>query len=498
MQLLLRNKFLLIFCLTGIVLYTIMSMPFTFWGDEFWSIRYASKGLPAFINEYIVNPDNHPPLYYLLLNIWQKLAGISFKNDWLFRLPGIIFHFSTIMFIATKFIKKRQKKIWFIILASVSSYFFMYAHMVRYYTMAAFFYVVSFYLILKWIKDNSIKSFLLLNISAIILGYIDYPSYLFFNFIIVIFFSVYKKGSLVSKLSSFTKYLLIQAIAMIPVFYLNWVYFISNGTSTIGQIQPSIFSNLLKTLMGVGFVPYQILIGEFFLVKNFPVIAVFLIITASIATFLLVKKVKTILLLSQLLIFTVLNIFVASFFLTIAIGRYPVFSYARFLLPTAYFILLILVEIFYKKPKYILIIILLVNCLTISKNIQLKDFINPIYFIPKNKIVNTAVFLKEQYPHAKIYSPEIFSVEGYELAKHFSITNNIINPGVYILFRPMRLKKTKNDLINYINKIESEKKLKLLQVIGFDNINTETKAFLQKNKLMTIPYKYYFFVFLKE
>lgn len=57
-------------------------------GDEFGSIWMASQSSPAFIIQKAAQTDVHPPLPYLLLHAWGRLAGTS---DPAMRIPSLIF-----------------------------------------------------------------------------------------------------------------------------------------------------------------------------------------------------------------------------------------------------------------------------------------------------------------------------------------------------------------------------------------------------------------------
>ncbi len=45
------------------------------WGDEGWSIYFATQSVPQLLA--LTSVDIHPPLYYLLLNLWLLLAGLG-------------------------------------------------------------------------------------------------------------------------------------------------------------------------------------------------------------------------------------------------------------------------------------------------------------------------------------------------------------------------------------------------------------------------------------
>ena len=57
-------------------------------GDEFGSIWMASQADPAFIIEKTAQNDVHPPIPYLLLHAWGRLAG---TGDAAMRIPSLIF-----------------------------------------------------------------------------------------------------------------------------------------------------------------------------------------------------------------------------------------------------------------------------------------------------------------------------------------------------------------------------------------------------------------------
>ncbi|MFN8474259.1 MAG: glycosyltransferase family 39 protein [Anaerolineae bacterium] len=60
------------------------------WFDEGLSVAFAGRSLPAMLTT-LIREDLHPPLYYLLLNVWMLIDGKSeFAVRWVSLVPGVL------------------------------------------------------------------------------------------------------------------------------------------------------------------------------------------------------------------------------------------------------------------------------------------------------------------------------------------------------------------------------------------------------------------------
>ena len=150
---------------------------FCLWGDELYSLYYASWPIKSFLLQYFITPDNHPPLYYLLLNAWHHVFGYRLGLEAWDQALSLAFHFLTLGVLSRFWVEGRKQKLWFWGLGLASSYFFMFSHMVRYYSLAAFL-AVSFFLAFQyWLLNRTLRRFILAMLLLASVGYTDYPAY---------------------------------------------------------------------------------------------------------------------------------------------------------------------------------------------------------------------------------------------------------------------------------------------------------------------------------
>jgi len=469
-------------------LYLLFSNHFMFWGDELFSVDLAYKGTKTFLLDYFYSPDNHPILYYLIINIWQKIMFVNTDTDFLLRIPSIFFHFATVLFIIVHYCHNAKQKMWFFILTTVSSYFFMYSHMVRYYTLAAFMTVIAYFYFMKWVKgQTSLSKFV---IASVLLMHIDYPSYLFF----VVFVAIYYLVNRIPLKKNERIYILTQLISFMIVAYLIIRLYLVSGSESIAKNVPITIAAVVKFILGALFVPYHILNGEYLNLKLIPISLFFLLIMGMAVIW---KTVKSKLDQTQkdLLLFIILQILTASIFLTFVTARYPVFSYARFILASGYFMFLLLVQLFADKQKYLLIGLLLFNINSLYSNISQKDFINPIYSIPTNLIKENINTMHKKYPQSLFYYSG-HDVHDYIIKKYYHpySSTELISNNTYIIFRAIRLNEPYVSRKAMDVSVFEELPVKYIDELGFDNMNPESKKIMQKLGLMKVPYKYYIYV----
>lgn len=482
------------------VVFTFFSTYFTFWGDEIASVDYAISPMRDFVAGYLANPDiYHPPLYYLFLNIWQKIFQITAHNDYLFSVYSIIFFCLSVFWVAKKWLKDDKERIWFLALATCSSYFFMYSHMVRYYTMAAFLYLVAFHYLLEWLKNKNNKILIKLLVAIFFLLYTDYPSFLFF--VVSSSFWLWRDNSYRFSVLWFKKifgYLTALFILILPAVFLNllsgW-----QGKSGGGLISISIGAALIKFFSGLIFIPYHILVGEYFNPIVTPFFGLFLlaILIMLIKSYRQQAESNEKKELRGYFYFVIINFLSASLLLSTVVHGYPIFSFARFLIPVALVMLVLMVKLFSNGfRRWLLIGLLLINVFVIYNNISKQYFINPIYFFPKEEALDLArsnpglilvgtngkrnteagMYLMEKYfPGRAVY--------GLDEIK-----------GNFLIFVEPLL--TFNGDISVA--VEKEYNAKVIQSGGYDNITPINKWFMKKIGFLNRDFKYYYFVLEKN
>ena len=498
-----QHRSVLLWILGGgfFLLYCFLAMRFTFWGDELTSIEYAKQSTGYFISNYFVNPDNHPPLYYFLLNIWQKIFQIGYHNDYWFQIFSIAGYFVAVMVTAQLWLKTFRERLYFIFLTGISSYFFIYSHMVRYYTLAAFVYMAVFFYLRKWFGSSQGRWLWHIVPLSCLLAYLDYTAYIFYGVTFIVFIIRYKFwGKL--HLQQLIVFAVTQIVGVIPLLYLNYVYFtLRLQSSQIVEVYPALsIKKIVNFIGGLGSSLYQIIIGEYFTIYLTPVLIGIL----GIVLYFMIKEWRkkkknedsSKVLLGDLGLFVITNVIFASFFLTFIIGRYPIFSYVRFLMPVGFVLAIISVKLFLEKKRWIMYVILGVNIFTLSMNIIQRDFINPIFFFPQKLVVdyaqknNLPVFSQvtptrpSSYVVNKFLSPQVIYHSTDTSQSCFLVfTDNIRlgGKGVEVLDLPE----------------EERSRTRVVSVLGYDTISSSTKMILHKFGLMNTEYKYYYSIIEK-
>ena len=159
--------------------------------DEPWSIFYSQFDLFEMVSRLYYS-DNHPPLYYIILNIWTHVFDISSFSA---RFPSLIFSCLTVVVIyytCVRFFNRKTAILAGIIytFSTISIYF---AHEARSYSQFQLLTVLSFYVWLLYIQNGFKRNhIILLLITNLALLYTNYfgglivvvefiCSYIFFN-----------------------------------------------------------------------------------------------------------------------------------------------------------------------------------------------------------------------------------------------------------------------------------------------------------------------------
>jgi uncharacterized membrane protein len=121
--------------LLGIVLriYTIGNE--SLWADEGWSFYRGTMSIGALLNDLFFN-ENNPPVYYVFINIWIKIAGDS---EIAIRLPSAIFGIILIYcnFRIGELLYDKTVGLWFSFITAISLFFIEYSQEARVYMLFA-------------------------------------------------------------------------------------------------------------------------------------------------------------------------------------------------------------------------------------------------------------------------------------------------------------------------------------------------------------------------
>jgi len=473
-------------------LYIFLSTRFTFWGDELFSVFYAKKGVIEFVKYYFHHPDpTHPIGYYFLLNLWQKIFNIGYANDTWFRVFSIVFHFVAVILIARKAFSQVNQRLWFIALCGVSSYFFTFSRMARYYSLASLLYIIAFYFFYRWIKNKS--DFRKWVITSVILLNVDYPTYLLFVITSGCFF-LEKKAKI--SLSESIKLGTTTFLGFLPVLYLFLV--LAHQSSN----QPWLFTSinipkiLLKIAMGFMMIPCHILFGEFF----HPIISIGLGVGVIVLLVVLTQKIwcSNDRVLRDCGLFLLFNSLALALLLSTLVTRYPIFSFSRFLLPCAYAFFYLMVKLL-DTSKGLLVGLLVINICVLGLNIEKKYFINPILFYPTDQVAT----LIHKYPQAQLLAntskSDIQDPYSYFIRRNFP--QRIQEPGQldptksYFTVLDVRLE---SSVESQIQDLRNQYPAYTVNTVGFDNITRPNKLFMKRYFGVVCDYKYYACVLTKS
>lgn len=124
----------------------------SFWLDEAISANISKLPLNQIINSFSVY-DFHPPLYYLFLNIWERIVGSSVT---IMRLSSVVFSLVTIwlVFLIGRELKNKTYGFWSALFLSINPLFIYYSQELRMYSMAVMWLTGATYF---WVKIISSK-----------------------------------------------------------------------------------------------------------------------------------------------------------------------------------------------------------------------------------------------------------------------------------------------------------------------------------------------------
>jgi uncharacterized membrane protein len=136
--------------------YRVIYRPF--WEDEFFTASLVNEGFLSREFWKTVFEDVHPPLYYLLLDIWRQIEGGTFLGFRYFSV--LVFALSTFVLYKISGFLSTAKDFRYltVFLYVISPVFLNYATEARMYMLLSFFVLCSFYFFLKILskKDNTL------------------------------------------------------------------------------------------------------------------------------------------------------------------------------------------------------------------------------------------------------------------------------------------------------------------------------------------------------
>lgn len=216
------------------------------WLDEATTALVARMDLSEFFTKFMP-ADFHPPLYYLVVNLWSSLFGYS---EIALRMPSVIFGVLTIyiVYVIAKDFKYRWPIVPALFLATSGLHIY-YSQEARMYSMATFLVSLIFLLFIK-------KQWFLMSISFVLLFFTDYLSVIVVPVLFLYQFMVNRKD--------FRKFL----ILVVPIWtaFLFWWSTLNQQLSAGLSLKESSSAwwNALGpvTIKNVALIPTKFLIGR--------------------------------------------------------------------------------------------------------------------------------------------------------------------------------------------------------------------------------------------
>ncbi len=418
---------ILIFLCAAVLLFSNASGR-TFWMDETAVLGYLTYNPIQFLIEYSKVPDNHPPLYYLLVTITSFILPWS---EMTIRLVSIA---SALGIVAVVYVFARtiwsEKKYAYLsaFFTAFSSYFVLIGQMARYHTLAALFSLLSiyyFYLLTheKWNRKN-ILGYVLASIATC---FTDYPHFIYIFGVTSLYlcYQVLKKR-LQHSIWSWVKIQLIIVLSFIPMLWLLLDRILLQGDG--GFEKHNLLANSVSHIaLTVAFHVYVFFFGENILPWNLVVLipgALFLLYILGIIILSLKKRT-----LSSSHIFilgvSVALISINTIFLNVFNPRYNFIVYPKYVF-VAYplFVMALVGSMRYIKSKNIEKLCVLIWFFVASVGLynfyNKKNYINASYF-------NT--FESFQFVHE-------YGKDGDKV-----VINGDLNEGTYLFYKEKYFKK---------------------------------------------------------
>lgn len=193
----------------------LVSINQSLWLDEAISVQTAlNYSVPEILTQFAPK-DVHPPLYYIILNLWLKIFPLS---EFYIRLPSIIFGLLTAVFVYKIYkLAFEDKKGAFLsmLLLLLSPLHLYYSQEARNYSLASFLVAGSFYYFIKLLKKGGLKNTALYTVFSVLMLYSHYLCW-FILFSQFVYFLFYKKYVDKKTAISYTVALLFNLFFFVP------------------------------------------------------------------------------------------------------------------------------------------------------------------------------------------------------------------------------------------------------------------------------------------
>lgn len=222
------------------------------WLDEAISVQTALNYSPIEIINQFAPKDFNPPLHYLILHFWLKIFP---SIEFFIRLPSIIFALLTLIFvykISLVTFKEIKTSILAMAILATSPLHIYYSQEARMYSLATLLATISFYWLLKLLKEPKWHNIFLYVITSILMVYTHYLTWL-----VVISQGLY---ILFVKRRLITIYIwiILSYILWLPIFLQQLA--IGQRTTEVNDIWSEISGRF--TLKATGLIPVKFIIGR--------------------------------------------------------------------------------------------------------------------------------------------------------------------------------------------------------------------------------------------
>ncbi|MGV9002537.1 glycosyltransferase family 39 protein [Flavobacterium sp.] len=266
------NKILVGLIIFGSILRLIKLEYQSPWADEIFTLVNTSTE-KSFIEIFQnLKSDVHPPLYYYIIHCFNFILGDTIFTARFVSVVFGILGFFAIYKLAEELINKKVGVIAVALLA-VNYFHLYYSQEARMYSMLFFTTTLSFYYLVKFIKNPTLKTAVMHSIFACLMIYSQFFALftLFSQYVILLYFIIrpYKTSKL-----KFFQYSLLSGILTAILYIPAWVIFFtaSKRESIWIQIpQMDVFTQMFKEFFGFAEIPIMIafLAILFFLISLF-------------------------------------------------------------------------------------------------------------------------------------------------------------------------------------------------------------------------------------
>ena len=389
------------------------------WTDELFTAEWAGLSLESLMQETM--GDYHPPLYFLMVNLWGRIAGHS---DFALRWPSVIAGWISmaVIYYLGRAWQSRQTGWASAALWGTSPVVILYSRMARYYSLAALISLLSTALLSRALTHNK---------KHLWAAYILFSSMALYTFYLTGFILVAHIGLLLwhkrkDKFQPWLAAIFLTALTMLP-----WASVILNQAVRTGRGAADLTYSITGFILKLAYPTYATALGE----SIFPWhplaflggLAVITLFTLGCSQW---KKQRRLLLLLGLSLMPLFGMILVT---TLISPRTPFVSIPARTLFTIPYIFLIIgsgltsAKIQLKLPATLLMIAAWI--LSLSNYYTNQQFLNPIYLTPAREIAEQ--ILNHIQPRDAIFSPADSGLYYYyEQTKapqpHFTQENNTL------------------------------------------------------------------------